>query len=82
MMDAFEVSLPVFLRAAAILMAVSLIGSGPVLAQGPPSGAGCPFNEALDYHIILALKQHGVTDEQFEALIAAGEIGQTTSGAA
>jgi hypothetical protein len=58
-----------------------LIGTGSALAQQPPSRAECPFNEALEYQVVQALKVNGVTDEQFEALAAAGEIGRTISGA-
>lgn len=37
----------------------------------------CPLERALDFHVVQALKQGGVTDEQFEALAAAGEIEAT-----
>jgi hypothetical protein len=63
------------------LMIGSLVRSESALAQGLPSPAECPFNEALDYQVVQALKANGVTDEQFEALAAAGEIGRTISGA-
>lgn len=42
-------------------------------AQGKPN-AGCPLEEALDFQVVQALKVLGVTDQQFEALAAAGEI--------
>jgi len=62
-----------------VVTIASLVGSEPALAQAPPSAAECPFNEALDYQVVQALKVNGVTDEQFEALAAAGEIGRTIS---
>jgi len=37
----------------------------------------CPLEEALDYQVVGALKENGVTDEQFQALAAAGEIRAT-----
>ncbi len=39
--------------------------------------AECPLEEALDYQVVSALKVNGVTDEQFQALAAAGEIRAT-----
>lgn len=34
----------------------------------------CQLERALDFHVVKALQQAGVTDEQFKALAAAGEI--------
>ncbi len=69
-------------RLACFAMAIGgLIGNEPALAQQPPSSAECTFDEALDYQVVQALKVNGVTDKQFEALAAAGEIRRTISGA-
>lgn len=42
--------------------------------NAPSPGARCPFEDALNFQVVQALKVNGVTDEQFEALAAAGEI--------
>jgi hypothetical protein len=47
-----------------------------VCAQGnvPSPSDRCPFEDALDFQVVQALKVMGVTDQQFEDLAAAGEI--------
>jgi hypothetical protein len=52
------------------LAAVALL----ITATAIQAKAECPFNEALDFHVVQALKANGVTEEQFEALAAAGEF--------
>jgi hypothetical protein len=42
-------------------------------AQGKPN-AGCPLEEALNFHLVQALMVNGATDKQLDALEAAGEI--------
>jgi hypothetical protein len=73
-------SVTVFRSAFFAVMIGSLIGNWSALAQEHTSRAECPFNEALDFQVVQALKANGVTDEQFEALADAGEIGRTMSG--
>lgn len=36
--------------------------------------ARCPLEDALDFHVVQALKVNGLTEKQFEDLVAAGEI--------